>query len=89
MSSDPNSLEILARVATEVEAAALQGALAEHAIDAVITGGFTAGFKAEAPGDVAVLVREADLADARAVLTELSDDRDEIDWSKVDVGEPE
>jgi len=89
MNRDPYSLKILARVATEVEAAAIQGALAEDGIDAVITGGFTSGFKAEAPGNVAVHVREADVARARAILHKLRDDQAAIDWSQVDVGEPE
>ena len=89
MDSDPYSLKILVRVTTEVEAAAVQGALAEQGIDAVTTGGFTSGFKAEAPGNVAVQVREADVARARAILRELRDDPQEIDWSQVDVGKPE
>ena len=53
------------------------------------TGGFTAGFRAEAPGDVQIIVRQADLEQARRALEKIQGEQPEIDWSKVDVGKPE
>ena len=64
-------------------------ALAGYDIEAFATGGATAGFKAEAPGSVQVLVRRADLERAERALAEIEKDEGEIDWSKIDVGEPE
>lgn len=64
-------------------------ALQDDGLHATMTGQFTAGFRAEAPGWVRVLVAENNLARAQAVLNEIKADRREIDWSQVDVGEPE
>ena len=49
----------------------------------------TAGFRAEAPGRVKVLVHQSDFDKAKALLDEYVHSRDEIDWDQVDVGEPE
>ena len=49
----------------------------------------TASFRAEAPGWVEVLVAEQDLAEAQAVLEEVRAEQANVDWSQVDVGEPE
>ena len=54
-----------------------------------MTGGFTAGFKAEAPGSVQILVRSSDLDEAERALAEIRKDEGEIDWSQIDVGQPE
>lgn len=64
-------------------------ALAEHEMLATMTGQFTAGFRAEAPGWVRILVAEQDLPRAQALLEEIKAEQGEIDWSQVDVGEPE
>jgi hypothetical protein len=74
---------------TEMEAAVIVAALAERNIRSTTSGEFTAGFRAEAPGWVQILVAEDDLARAREVLMELDDDDTDVDWSQVDVGEPE
>ncbi len=89
MTIDPHRPERLTRVNTEAEAAGIVTALTAHGIQATATGGFTAGFRAEAPGYVNVLVRHEDLEAARRILAELKDDGSDIDWSQVDVGEPE
>ncbi len=89
MTTDPHNPEVLTRVRTEVEAAALVTALAARGIEAFTTGSYTAGFRAEAPGEVQVLVRREDLARAQQTLAEIEQDQTEIDWSQVDVGEPE
>ena len=45
--------------------------------------------RAEAPGDVRILVRRADVDLAKARLIEYRKGFAAIDWSTVDVGEPE
>lgn len=89
MTTDPNNPEILVRVSTEAEAAAIVTELAAGGIEASATGGFTAGFRAEAPGEVSVVVRQADLAKAKQTLAGLDENQTDIDWSQVDVGAPE
>ncbi len=89
MADDSERLQVLLSVPSEVEAAAIVTALAEHGIEASATGGYTSGFKAEAPGDVKVLVRHADFDRARRALAEIREEQGKIDWSQIDVGEPE
>jgi hypothetical protein len=86
MTIDPARPVVLATVSTEVEAAAITTLLSANGIRAFVTGGHTAGFRAEAPGAVQVIVRQQDLDDARRVL-ESSGDQESIDWSNVDVGD--
>ncbi|MGH7201945.1 MAG: putative signal transducing protein [Planctomycetaceae bacterium] len=71
MSHDPDSLEVLASVPTEAEAAMIVAALDERGLRAQAVGGHTAGFRADAPGEVAVLVRRMDLDAAARILQEL------------------
>jgi hypothetical protein len=87
MVSDPNSPDVLLSVANEVEAAAIVTALAEYDIHAISVGGYTSGFKAEAPGNVAIVVKLTDFDRAKAALEEICRDQREIDWSQVDVTE--
>ena len=89
MSAVPNHPEVLITVRNELEAMPLIAALAELGIEASSTGGFTAGFRAEAPGEVQIIVRSEDLARATAALEEISKNTSDVDWSQVDVGEPE
>ena len=88
MSSDPNSPVVLTSVRTDIEAEAAVIALAEYDIRAKTTGGYTAGFRAEAPGDVNVIVRQADLERAKIALLQIQQETG-TDWSQLDVGEPE
>jgi hypothetical protein len=89
MPVDPNNPEVLTSVCTDVEAAAIVSALAALGVEASTTGGYTAGFRAEAPGRVNVIVKYADLGRAKNALAEIERNRPEVDWSQVDVGEPE
>ena len=89
MTIDPNNPEKLVSVPNDVEAAAIVAALAARGVQASTVGGYTAGFIAEAPGRVSVLVRRADLDQAKRSLAEIEKDRAETDWSQVDVGEPD
>lgn len=82
-------LKVLASVPTEMEADVIVAALDARGIEATATGGFTSGFKAEAPGMVKVLVKSDDLETARQALAETVREMKDIDWSKIDLGEPE
>lgn len=89
MNTNSSDLETLVTVSNEVEAAAIVGALQEKGVEAVATGGYISGFKAEAPGDVKVLVRHGEADQARRMLNQIRQEETDIDWSEVDVGEPE
>ena len=82
-------LVLLDSTPTEMEAGVVVAALEHEGIQATMTGTHTAGFRAEAPGWVKILVAEKDLARAQTILDQLRQENDEIDWSQVDVGEPE
>jgi len=56
---------------TETEATMLVTVLADEGIKAVATGGFTAGFRAEAPGWVSVQTLESDAERAKEIIAEL------------------
>jgi len=68
MTDDPNRPVVLTTVPTEVQAAVIVAALDAEGIEAQAVGQLTSGFRAEAPGGVRVLVRQADLARAQTVL---------------------
>ncbi len=89
MAVDPHNPEIVARVPSDIEAAAIVTALSAHGIKASTAGGYIAGFRAEAPSNVQVIVRHEDLAAAKKVLANLEQEPSSVDWSQVDVGEPE
>ena len=89
MTTDPNNPEVLVSVPSDVEAAAIVAALAARGVQASTTGGYTAGFRAEAPGQISVVVRRADLDQAKRSLVEIEQNQSEIDWSQEDVGEPD
>jgi len=89
MTTEPNHPEVLISVRNDLEAMPLLAALAELGIEATTTGSFTADFRAEAPGQVRIVVKQQDLARAKEALKEIAQSNAEIDWSQVDVGEPE
>lgn len=82
-------LTSLIHVPTETEAAPIVEALKEAGISATMTGGFTAGFLAEAPGDISIQIFKRDGTAANEVLKKFKADNASIDWDQVDVGEPE
>jgi hypothetical protein len=88
MADQPDSPCLLSTAANEIEAASVVSVLADYGIEASTTGGFTAGFNAEAPGSVQILVRRSDLDRAKLALAEIEQDEGKIDWSTIDVGEP-
>lgn len=65
-----HQFELVVSVPSEVEAAAIVSVLAEQGIAAKATGGLTAGFRAEAPGEVGILVAVDDLPRATEILDE-------------------
>ncbi len=68
MASDPNRPIVLTTAPSGAQATLMVGALRERGIEAWAVGELTSGFRAEAPGRVQILVRQADLADAQAAL---------------------
>ena len=69
---DNAKLVVVAKRPTETEASILVSVLADEGIKAVATGGFTAGFRTEAPGWVSVQTLESDAQRAKEVLAELT-----------------
>lgn len=59
---------LLTNVPNEQIAQLILNALQAEDIEAVTTGGLTAGFRAEAPGEVHIMVHERDLDRAKEVL---------------------
>jgi hypothetical protein len=88
MSFAPEHLKKLVTVTTDWEAAAIVSALDAEQIRAQAVGGYTAGFRAETPGGVSVIVAEDDLPRAKQILAELKSHGAGVDWSQVDVDEP-
>lgn len=89
MNNPTDHVARLTSLPTEAQAIIIVNALKEAGIPSTAVGGYTAGFKAEAPGWVQVMVTEEDLPVARNTLQKLKEDVADIDWSQVDVGEPE
>lgn len=88
--SEPTNPVLLTEVPTEADAILLRDALAEHSVRAVYNGAAIAGFRAEAPAMVRVLVAAEDLERAKQLITDHGlDSGAEVDWSQVDVGDPE
>ena len=78
-------LVLVASRPSEHAAAILVAVLADENIKAVATGGYTAGFQAEAPGWVRVKTFERDAERAKEILAELKEQP--FDWSDADVGD--
>lgn len=89
MQETDDHIVTLAFFPTEVEATMIADELRSEGIQSEPAGILTAGFRAEAPGRVKVLVHAKDFEKAKALLDEYTKSRDEIDWSKVDLGEAE
>ena len=89
MDHDDENLVTLTTVSVEYEALAIVSALEAEQIRATAVGGYTAGFRAETPGGVSVLVAEPDLERAQQILAQLRRDGAGVDWSQVDVDRPE
>ncbi|MDG2014192.1 MAG: DUF2007 domain-containing protein [Pirellulaceae bacterium] len=88
MTNTPDNLKTLVQVENELHGSLIVSSLKEAGIHATLTGVFTAGFRAEAPGYVSVIVEAKDLAKAQEILKTI-ETSEPVDWSQVDVGEPE
>jgi Putative prokaryotic signal transducing protein len=89
MAENNENLARVTSVRTEMEAGVIVSGLEDRGIQSTMSGVFTTNFRAEAPGWVEILVAEHDLARAEAALEEIHAENDHIDWSQVDVGQPE
>lgn len=89
MQETDDNILTLAFFPTEVEATMIADELKREGIQAEPAGILTAGFRAEAPGRVKVLVHQSDFEKAKTLLDEYIHSRENIDWSQVDLGEPE
>ena len=89
MADDPNDLDVLLSLATEAEAASIVTALAERDIPASTTVGSAFAGNLGMDGAAEVMVRHADLDRASQALTEFREELANIDWSQVDLGEPD
>lgn len=87
--ADDQKLVTLTFLAGEIEATLLADELKNQGIPAQASGTLTAGFRAEAPGSVKVLVHEKDLAAAQQIMNDYHASKEAIDWDQVDVGEPD
>lgn len=79
---------VIYSAAHEGEASIVVNSLANAGIQSTTHGEFSAGFRAEAPGDVKIFVNPEDVDAAKVVLEDIKTD-EEIDWDNVDVGQPE
>ncbi len=81
--TDHRAPVVLARYPTEFEAALVRGILLNAGIPCEIAGIHTAGFRAEAPGMVDVLVPADREAEARSLI-EQETETDDTDWTDDD-----
>ena len=87
--TDSDETVTLAFFPNELHAQMLANALKDEGIEAVVAGGISGGFRAEAPGMVKILVHTSDLKVAKAFFNEWEHQGEAIDWNEVDVGELE
>jgi Putative prokaryotic signal transducing protein len=89
MSHGPEHIVAVTSAPNEMEAGVIIAALADQGIKATMDGAATAEFRVGVPGQVEILVAKEDLERAQMILREDEDNQDDVDWSQVDVGEPE
>ncbi len=68
MASDSDKWQVVGTAPSETEGALIVSALEAENIEAHLEGGMTASFRAEAPGEARILVREEDMAQAIEVV---------------------
>ena len=88
-SQHPEHVVPLTSAADEMEAGVIVAALEEANIKSTMTGVATAEFRVGVPGQVQILVAQEDFDRAQEVLDAVSEEQQDIDWSQVDVGQPE
>ena len=78
MANHPEHINVVTTAPNEMEAGIIVAALEREGIKATMSGAETAGFRVGVPGEVQILVAEADLAAARQVVDD-ADAADEAD----------
>ena len=78
MPDDANRPVVLTSVPSETQAAMIVAALDRENIPAQVQGALTSAFRAEVPGEVQVLVRQADLDRAHEILETLATESDSV-----------
>jgi len=68
MTNESDDLVVLQSVPTEAQANMIAAALERAGIQSAIEGALTAAFRAEAPGEVKIIIRKNDLQKARETL---------------------
>lgn len=68
MTNESDDLVVLQSVPSEAQASMIVAALERAGIQAAVEGALTAAFRAEAPGEVKIIVRKNDLEKARQEL---------------------
>jgi Putative prokaryotic signal transducing protein len=86
---DPLEPVVLTAAPHEWGAGVIVAALEQEEIKATMAGENTADFRVATPGWVQVYVAKKDLERAREILEKVQAENSHIDWSQVDVGEPE
>ncbi|MDX9911792.1 MAG: DUF2007 domain-containing protein [Phycisphaerales bacterium] len=84
MKDDPQRPVVLTTRPMEAQAAMVAAVLRDEGIPAELAGMYTAGFRAEAPGVVQVLVRQGDLERAKEILAELEGTGDGVSDDDLD-----
>lgn len=79
---DDEKLVTVAERSSELAASVVVSVLQDAGIRAVATGGFTAGFKAEAPGWVKIQTFQRDAERAREVIAEIK--QEPVQWPEAD-----
>lgn len=87
MTHDPNDPEVLVSLATAAEAASMVTALAERDIEASTSDSSAFPGALGLEGGVQVMVKRSDFDRAKEALEEIRKEFNEVDWSKIDVGE--
>jgi hypothetical protein len=88
MAEQSKRTAVLTRVPSETEAAIVVAALDANGIRAE-TDEYTSGLRAGAWNWVDIMVAEDDLPRAKEIFDDVQRENDHIDWSQVDVGQPE
>ena len=89
MTDERPELVTLTKVPNEAEAKSLIGLFEEEGIAVFINGGEDLSLFGEDIGDIQLIVKKSDYDQASKLLEEIEEENSEIDWSQVDVGEPE
>ena len=89
MSEQKPELVTLTKVANESEAKSLIGLFEDEGIAVFVNGGDDLSLFGDDVGDIQLIVKKADYQKAAELLAEIEAENSEIDWSQVDVGEPE